>query len=471
MLAPTFHHYVAGTADDGGAAERPAGPGAPVRRANGLDSLRRQYSRPIYVLMTMVGLILLVACSNIASLLLGARRGAAARDRRASRHRRKPRPHRPPAADREPGAWRRIGGALGIAVAWWGIGVLTSLLSNGRENFTLHAELNWTVLGVTLALSLATGVLFGLTPALQATRLEIVPAFKEVRAERMRPRRRFGRVWAGRSSSRRSRCPGAAGRRRAVRPLALAAAEHRAGIRSRQRAAVHHPAVERRLSGSRAHRGCSRRFANDLEPAARASRTSVSRSRPLPMGGGTITPVAHSPVPGRQAPTGRRKRSSRRSGRILQDDADARCDRTRFLAIGMSAGAPKVVVVNRRSGASRSVSRIPSAGRSTLGDDSFEIVGVVDDALTIRAEGRGPCRRVFPIPAGDRRPPGQMTYEVRTVARPIALAAAVRAQTMRQADPGSRSTTSRLRPRTSIRRSAPKSRWRGCARRSRCSRC
>ena len=38
--------------------------------AGGLDSLRRQYSKPLYVLMTMVGLILAIACANIANLLL-----------------------------------------------------------------------------------------------------------------------------------------------------------------------------------------------------------------------------------------------------------------------------------------------------------------------------------------------------------------------------------------------------------------
>src|SRR5262249_48958019 len=85
-----------------------------------------------------------------------------------------------------------LGGVLGLIVAWWGIRVMTLLLANGRENFTLHAELNATVLAITLGLSVLTGLLFGLAPALQATRVEIVPALKEVRAGELRRWRKIG---------------------------------------------------------------------------------------------------------------------------------------------------------------------------------------------------------------------------------------------------------------------------------------
>jgi predicted permease len=57
--------------------------------------------------------------------------------------------------------------------------VLTQLLANGREGFTLHAELNWHVLLVTLALSCVCGVLFGLAPALQATRPALMPRLRD----------------------------------------------------------------------------------------------------------------------------------------------------------------------------------------------------------------------------------------------------------------------------------------------------
>ena len=65
------------------------------------------------------------------------------------------------AADGERAARLDCGGLLGAAFAWWGIRMLTLLLANGRANFTLHAELNWHVLAVTMMLSIVTGLLFG----------------------------------------------------------------------------------------------------------------------------------------------------------------------------------------------------------------------------------------------------------------------------------------------------------------------
>ena len=137
--------------------------------AAGLDSLRRQYSKPLYVLLAMVGLILAIACANTANLLL-ARSAARAREIAVR-------------LSLGAGRWRvvrqlltesvllaTLSGALGILIAVVGMRVLTRLLANGQEGFTLHAELNWHVLLVTLALSLLCGVLFGLAPALQATR-------------------------------------------------------------------------------------------------------------------------------------------------------------------------------------------------------------------------------------------------------------------------------------------------------------
>ena len=63
-----------------------------------------------------------------------------------------------------------LSGALGVLFAVAGIRVLTFLLANGQDGLTLHAELNWHVLGVTVALSLLCGLFFGLAPALQSTR-------------------------------------------------------------------------------------------------------------------------------------------------------------------------------------------------------------------------------------------------------------------------------------------------------------
>src|ERR1051325_2935106 len=148
----------------------------------GMLDHRREYSSAIYGLFIVVALVLLIACANVANLLLAraALRNAEISVRLAL----------------GAGRWRLIrqlltesvmlaalGGAVGVLFAFWGKGALLALADKdtGILPNDLDLSLNWRVLVFTLAVSLLTGVLFGLAPAWRATRLDLATSLKQSR--------------------------------------------------------------------------------------------------------------------------------------------------------------------------------------------------------------------------------------------------------------------------------------------------
>jgi putative ABC transport system permease protein len=145
--------------------------------ANGLSNLRRQYQQALMILMAIVGAVLLIACANVANLLLAR---SAARQREIA--------IRMALGSGRARLMRQLlteslvlsltGAALGILFAQWGTRLLVGLLSSGREQVFLDLTVDARVLGFTAAVAILTGLAFGLAPAWRGTRVNPQSAMK-----------------------------------------------------------------------------------------------------------------------------------------------------------------------------------------------------------------------------------------------------------------------------------------------------
>jgi len=148
----------------------------PASRGSG--SLRQRYATPLTVLMALVGLILLIAATNVANLLLV--RGEARSKEVAIR------------LCVGGGRSRLIrqfltesvllavcGALLGFVLAQWGTQAIMAFFESLEQPIFLDVSPNLRVLAFTTAIALIAALLFGLTPALKSTRLELSPALKE----------------------------------------------------------------------------------------------------------------------------------------------------------------------------------------------------------------------------------------------------------------------------------------------------
>jgi predicted permease len=159
--------------------------------AKGFSELRMMYTKPLYILMAIVGVVLLIACANVANLLLaraavrqremavrlalGAGRGRLARQ-----------------LITESLLLAGIGAALGVLFASWGSRLLVRLLARSHGLVSLDLGVDQRVLAFTIAVATLTGLLFGLVPAWRAGRVDPQAAMKAQGRGVAEGHRRFG---------------------------------------------------------------------------------------------------------------------------------------------------------------------------------------------------------------------------------------------------------------------------------------
>jgi len=149
-----------------------------VSAAKGSSELRQRYATPLTVLMTLVGLILLIASANVANLLLvrsesrvreiAIRLSIGCDRRRLIRQ-----------MLTESTLLAACGALVGFVIAIWGASAIVAFFASLETPILLDVAPNLRLVAFTTVVTLTTGLVFGLLPALRSTRMDLTPALKD----------------------------------------------------------------------------------------------------------------------------------------------------------------------------------------------------------------------------------------------------------------------------------------------------
>jgi predicted permease len=394
--------------------------------SRGEMNTRTYYAPSLYLLLGAVGVVLLIACANVANLMLS---------RAASRH-------------KEIGVrlalgasrWRLIrqllteslllaslGGLLGVLFAIWiKDGLLAVSGWGGARMRALEPQLNLRVLAFTLALSLVTGIVFGIAPAWRTTKVDLTPALKD----------------AGRSSSSASRS--LLSRSLVVTQVALSLLLLvGAGLFLRTLLKLQHIdpgfnprnlllfSVEPGLIGYKDEKLAQlyRQLAERLEAVPGVRSITFSRMALLAQGtwnSSVYLPGAVAGADGRIQPAGTGYRNMVRENFFEAMEMPLLAGRS--LTTRDDERAPKVAVVNQTFASRYFPDENPIGKRFTFDSDKpgeIEIVGLVKDAKYARQRDEIPPTAYTPWSQELRNASGA-TFEVRTARDPASAVASIR---------------------------------------------
>jgi predicted permease len=398
---------------------------------NGLSQLRRQFSQSLLILMTVVASVLLIACANLANLLLA--RASGRQKEIAVR------------LCLGAGRWRLIrqllteslllaimGGAIGLLFAALCRQLLLALLSTGPTPISLDARTDYRVLGFTAGVSILTAIIFGLMPALRATRFDLSPVLKD------NARSLSGGIFKMHL-----------GKALVISQVALSVILITgAGLFVRTLYNLNHQTIglnaENVLAVRVEPKGSDNKHANSAR-LSQIYRALIERVEALP---GVSSATLSNPSPFSRGNFD----ASFRPGMLRVDGLPAADQNLVYIAqvypryfatlgISLVAGrdiqlsdcspdARKVAVINKTLARRAFQNADPLGRRMGRPGDDFEVVGVVDDVKfgSLREEFVGVIYYPFPNGPTGR---GQVTLQVRTTGDQSALVAAIRTEVQR----------------------------------------